>query len=138
MSQDIGGTDFWTVGLGANAGWLSMAEYADIVFYVTIGATWNAADQLDDLHLEQATDAVGTGAKVIAGRNLDQTAANAAGETFSLDCKSEDLDVDGGFTHVRCMIAEGGNTGQDDVSCTYIRTTGRFLNANESGCTATV
>jgi hypothetical protein len=138
-TQDIGGTDFWTVGIGANAGWVSMEEYSDFCAFVTIGATWNAADQLDGLYLEQATSAAGAGAKAMTvAKNLNQTAANAAGESFSLDCAAEDLDVDGGFLYVRCMISEAGNTGQDDVSVTYVRTGGRYLNANESGCTATV
>lgn len=138
-TQDIGGTDFWTVGIGANAGWVLMEEYSDFCAFVTIGATWNAADQLDGLFLQQATSAAGAGAKAMTvAKNLNQAAPNAAGESFSLDCATEDLDVDGGFNYIRCMISEAGNTGVDNVSVTYIRSGGRFLNANESACTATV
>lgn len=138
-TQDIGGTDFWTVGIGANAGWVLMEEYVVFAAFVTIGATWNAADQLDGLYLEQATTAAGAGAKALTNaKNLNQVAANTAGESFSLQCKTEDLDVDGGFNYVRCMISEAGNTGQDDVSVTYVRTVCRYANVNESGCTAYV
>ena len=139
-TQDIGGTDYWTVGLGATAGWVSMAGYHDFCAFVTIDATnWNAADQLDGLYLEQATTAIGGGVKAMTVvKNLNQTAANTAGESFSLDCSAEDLDVDGGFLYVRCMVSEAGDTGVDNVTVTYVRMLPRFANANESGCTATV
>ena len=138
---DIGGTDYWTAGLGATAGWVLMEEYDAFCAYVTLATTllWNAADQLDGLYLEQATSAIGAGAKAMTvAKNLNQTAANTAGESFSLECKGEDLDVDGGFCYVRCMISEVGNTGTDNVTCTYVRWIGRFNQNNESGCTATV
>ena len=80
---DIGGTDYWTAGLGANAGWVPLAEYDALCAYVTLATTllWNAADQLDGLYLEQATDAIGTGAKAMTVvKNLNQAAANTAGE----------------------------------------------------------
>ena len=94
-SQDVGGTDFWTVGIGATAGWVHMENYDSFCAFVTIGATWNAADQLDGLYLEQATTAIGAGAKAMTvAKNLNQAGVNAAGESFSLECKGEDLDVD--------------------------------------------
>jgi len=138
-TQDIGGTDFWTIGLGATAGWVLLEEYQTFCAFVTIGATWDAADQLDGLYLEQATTAIGGGVKALTNaKNLNQVAVNAAAETFSLECKGEDLDVDGGFCYVRCMISEAGNTGTDNVSCTYVRSACRYANDNESGCTAHV
>lgn len=137
-TQDIGGTDFWTVGLGATAGWVLLENYQSFCAFVEL-YTWNAADQLDSMYLEQATTAIGGGIKALTNaKNLNQVAANTTGETFSLECKGEDLDVDGGFCYVRCYLAEGGNTGEDSVGLTYIRTVCRYANANESGCTATV
>jgi len=139
-TEDIGGTDFWTVGAGATAGWVSMEEYDSFLAHVWLGPNaWNAADQLDECHLEQATSAIGAGAKAMTvAKNLDQVAANTLFESFTLECKGEDLDVDGGFTFVRCMVSEAGNTGQDDATVTYIRRVGRYNNNNESGATATV
>lgn len=139
-TEDIGGTDFWTVGAGANAGWVDMEEYDAFCAYVWLGPNaWNAADQLDQLFLQQATTAAGAGAKALTvAKNLNQVAANTLFESFSLECRGDELDVDGGFHFVRCMVSEAGNTGQDDCTVTYIRTKCRYANDNESGCTAHV
>jgi hypothetical protein len=139
-TEDIGGTDFWTVGAGATAGWVSMEEYDAFLAHVWLGPNaWNAADQVDELFLQQATDAVGTGAKALTvAKNLNQAAVNTLFESFTLECRGDELDVDGGFTFVRCYVAEAGNTGQDDCTVTYIRTKCRYANDNESGATAHV
>ena len=135
-TQDIGGTDYWTAGLGATAGWVDMAYYDLFYAQVAVGATWNAADQLDELHLEQATTAIGGGAKEVC--NIDQVAANTAGEIFVLELKSEDLDVDGGFHYVRAYCSEGGNTGTDNVSITYVRANCRNATDDLVGATQAI
>jgi len=111
--QDIGGTN-------ANTDWVSMAGYERVYAYVQIGSSWNASDDLDECRLEQATDSAGTGAKDLTtdsstgGYDTD-TPIDAAGNFVVLEAKAEDFDVEGGFTYVRLYVAEGGNTGVDNV-----------------------
>ena len=135
---DIGGTDIHN-GV-ATANWIDMALFDSLLFYVSVGPTWNAADQLDDLHINQASDATGTGTKALApnAKNLDQTAANTAGEDFILECKAADLDTEGGFHWVRLECAEAGNTGTDQVVVTLLKVNGRFQYDDMSAVTDNV
>lgn len=116
--QDIGGTY-------ATTDWVSLAEYDGVFAYVQLG-TWNATDDLDECRLEQATDSSGTGAKDLttdaSGGNYDTDAPiDAAGNFVVLEAKPEDMDVANGFTHVRLYVAEGGNTGTDNVGGFLLR-----------------
>lgn len=117
-TSDIGGTN-------ASTGWVSMAGFEKIFAYVEVG-TFNAADDLDECRLEQATDSSGTGAKDLttdaSGGNYDtDNPVDADGDFVILEAMAEDLDVAGGFTHVRLYVAEGGNTGVDNVTGVLIR-----------------
>ena len=117
-TADIGGTN-------ASTGWVSMAGFTRIFAYAEIG-TWNASDDLDECRLEQATDASGTGAKDLttdaaAGNYDTSNPVDADGDFVILEAKVEDMDVAGGFTHVRLYVAEGGNTGTDNVTGFLIR-----------------
>lgn len=117
-TADIGGTN-------ASTSWVSMKGYDGVYAKVILG-TWNASDDLDECRLEQATDASGTGAKDLTtdGSGLNYDTANpvdADGDTVVLEAKAEDLDVANGFTHVRLYVAEGGNTGVDNVTGVLIR-----------------
>lgn len=116
--QDIGGTYGTT-------DWVSMAEFDQVFAYVQLG-TWNASDDLDECRLEQATDSSGTGAKDLttdaSGGNYDTAnPIDAAGDFVILEAKAEDLDVANGFTHVRLYVAEGGNTGTDNIGGFLVR-----------------
>lgn len=133
-TADIGGTN-------ASTAWVPMAEFERIFAYVEIG-TWNATDDLDTCKLEQATDASGTGAKDLttsgAGLNYDTgNPVDADGDFVILEARAEDLDVDGGFTHVRLYVAETGNTGTDNVTGFLIRYGARFKHAERNGAAAT-
>lgn len=117
-TADIGGTN-------ASTGWVSMKDFQKVFGYVEIG-TWNATDDLDECRLEQAQDASGTGAKDLttdaSGGNYDtNNPVDADGDFVILEAKAEDLDVANGFTHVRLYVAEGGNTGVDNVTGFLIR-----------------
>ena len=117
-TADIGGTN-------ASTAWVSMKGF-DAVYAKVILGTWNATDDLDTCKLEQATDSSGTGAKDLttSGSGLNYDTANpidADGDTVVLEAKAEDLDVAGGFTHVRLYVAETGNTGTDNVTGVLIR-----------------
>ena len=116
---DIGGTDIHN-GV-ATANWIDLALYDRIMFVVEVGPTWNAADQLDDLHINQANTAAGGATKaLVPAHNIDQTAANTTGERFCLECTAADCDTENGFHWVRLECAEAGNTGPDEVRATAI------------------
>ena len=110
--HDIGGTN-------AQTAWVKLDEFECAFAYVQLG-TWNASDDLDECRLEQATSSAGAGAKDLttdaSGGNYDtDNPIDAAGNFVILECQKEDLDVKNGFTYVRLYVAEGGNTGVDNV-----------------------
>ena len=135
---DIGGTDIHN-GV-ATANWIDLSLYDSVMFVVSVGPTWNAADQLDDLHINQASDAIGTGTKTLApnAKNIDQIAVNTAGELFTLECKAADCDTEGGFHFVRLECSEAGNTGTDQVTAFVILSEARFQYDNLSAATEDV
>lgn len=117
-TADIGGTHTETA-------WLPMKDFQQLYAKVELG-TWNATDDLDECRLEQAQDASGTGAKDLTSDAADgdydtDTPVDAAGNFVILEATAEDLDVANGFNHVRLYVAEGGNTGVDNVTGVLIR-----------------
>jgi hypothetical protein len=133
-TADIGGTN-------ASSSWVSMAGYERIFAYVEIG-TWNATDDLDECRLEQATDSSGTGAKDLttdaSGGNYDtDNPVDADGNFVILQAKVSDMDVAGGFTHVRLYLAEGGNTGVDNVTGFLVRYGAKDKHAEQNGAAVT-
>lgn len=117
-TADIGGTN-------ASTPWVSMKDFEGVYAKVILG-TWNASDDLDECRLEQAQDASGTGAKDLttdaSGGNYDtDNPVDADGDTVVLEAKAEDLDAANGFTHVRLYVAEGGNTGVDNITGLLMR-----------------
>ena len=110
---DIGGTN-------VASPWRSMAQFEEVVAHVQIGTTWNAADDLDQCQLQQATSSGGAGAKALtrsgAGTGYDTgNPIDATGNFVRLAARAEDLDSANGFHYVRVIAAEGGNTGVDEV-----------------------
>lgn len=87
-----------------SSGWVDMATYEAILAIVFAG-TLGASATLD-AKLEQATSAAGAGAKDIAGKAITQLtqAGTDSDKQALIECRSEDLDVDNGFTHVRLTI----------------------------------
>ncbi len=129
---DIGGTN--SAASDDAVHWVSMAEFDRFLCLVEVG-TWNAADDLDTCKLEQATSSAGAGKKDLttsaSGGNYDtDNPVDADGDNVLLECRAEDLDVSGGFTHVRVYLAETGNTGVDNVSAVYVRCMARYARAN--------
>lgn len=106
---DIGGTN-------AQAGSIDMRKWNSVFAYVEVG-TWNATDDLDECRLEQGD---GTNWKDLttdaSGGNYDtDNPVDADGDFVILEATDEDLDVANGFYLVRLYVAEGGNTGTDNV-----------------------
>ncbi len=135
---DIGGTDIHN-GV-ATANWIDMALFDQIAFYVIVGPTanetWNAADQLDNLHINQANTAIGGGTKaLVPAVNIDQTAANTALETFTLECTAAHCDTENGFRWVRLECSEGGNTGDDYCIVGVIKYGARYQASDMAGVT---
>jgi len=117
---DIGGTNAQNSG-----GWLSMEGYARVMAYVELG-TWNAGDDLDECRLQQASDSSGTGAKDLttdaSGGDYDtDSPIDADGDFVIIEARAEDLDADNSFNHIRLYVAEGGNSGTDNITGFVIR-----------------
>lgn len=122
-TADIGGTN-------AATDWVSMVDF-DRVYAKVILGTWNATDDLDECRLEQATSAAGANAKdlttdAVSGNYDTSAPVDADGNTVVLEAKAEDFDVANGFTFVRLYVAEGGNTGVDNVTGVLIRHGARY------------
>ena len=118
-TADIGGTS-------ANTGWLSMKNFARALFYVELG-TWDSGDDLDECRIQQATDSSGTSAKDLtsdeSGGNYDTDTdiIDADGNFVIIEIRAEDMDVDNGFDYIRGYVAEGGNSGADNVTGVMVR-----------------
>lgn len=110
-TADIGGTE-------VASPWMKLADFERFYAKFKLIATWT--DAITTAIIEQAQDAVGTGAKAITtsasgGDYNTDTPINAAGETVVLECRNQDLDANNEFTHVRARVAATGNTGVDNV-----------------------
>lgn len=119
-TSDIGGTNAQNSG-----GYLSMKNYSRVMAYVELG-TWNASDDLDECRLQQATDSSGTSVKDFttdaSGGDYDtDNPIDADGDFVIIEARAEDLDVDNGFDHIRLYVAEGGNSGTDNVTGVVVR-----------------
>jgi len=117
---DIGGTNAQN-----NGGYLSMKNFSRVMLYVEIG-TWDSGDDLDECRLQQATDSSGTSVKDFttdaSGGDYDtDNPVDADGDFVIIEARAEDMDVDNGFDFVRLYVAEGGNTGVDNVAGVLIR-----------------
>ena len=120
VEQDIGGTN-----ASNDGGYLSMKNYASALFYVELG-TWDSGDDLDECRIQQATDSSGTSVKDLttdaSGGNYDtDNPIDADGDFVIIEIRGEDMDVDNGFDFIRGYVAEGGNTGVDNVMGVLIR-----------------
>jgi hypothetical protein len=133
-TTDIGGTN-------VASSWVSMEGWDRIFAYAEIG-TWNAADDLDECRLQQATDVNGGGAKDLtsdaSGGNYDtDNPVDADGNFVILEARAADLDVDGGFGFVRLYLAEGGNTGVDNVTGFLMRCDASYQRPQLNGAAST-
>ena len=117
-TADIGGTS-------ANSGWLSMKGFARAMAGIELG-TWNASDDLDECRFQQATASSGTSAKDLttdaSGGDYDTAnPVDSDGNQVQIEIRAEDLDTDNGFDYIRLYLAEGGNSGVDNVTAFVIR-----------------
>lgn len=93
-----------------------------------------------DAKLRQATDSSGTGVKDITGKAITQI-VKASGDTKQvfIECRSEDLDVTNGFTHVCLSVTIG--TAASIFNAALLGVNPRFFPAsafNQAGVVQTV
>lgn len=92
-------------------GWVSMADFGSVMAIVMAGTLGSSATV--DAKLEQASDSSGTGAKDISGKaitQMTQAGTDQSDDQAIINCRSEELDVDNSFTHVRLSITVGTAT----------------------------
>ena len=89
-------------------GFASMANHQRAFVALHVGNMAQGATV--DLQLWQATDAIGTGAKIIAGKATTQLtqAGGDAGSTVGVEVRTEEMDVDGGFSYLGSTITVTG------------------------------
>lgn len=86
--------------------WLPVSDVQAILAVIQTGVMGAAATV--DAKLLQATDAAGTGAKDITGKAITQLVkATNDNDQAMINCRSDELDVEGGFTHVQLSITVG-------------------------------
>jgi len=85
----------------------SMANHQRGVVILILGGMAQGATV--DLVLMQAQDAAGTGAKVIAGKAMTQLtqAAGDGGDIVAIELRTEELDVNNGFSFVGAILTIG-------------------------------
>jgi len=92
-------------GLGThNSAWVSLQDYHRAWFVLNLG---DIQIGTLDAGIQQAQDATGTGAKAITGKTITQLTAADGSDMVCIELQTEELDVDGGFEHVRFYITLG-------------------------------
>lgn len=114
-TADIGGTN-------ATTSDVSMKNYGRAMAYVELG-TWNGSDDLDECRIEEydgsSRQEVTTDA---SGGNYDtDNPVDADGDFVIIEIEGADLDVDDDFDRIRLYVAEGGNSGVDNVTACLMR-----------------
>lgn len=85
-------------------GWINMGLFEAIQAIILAGALGTSATL--DAKLQQATDASGTGVKDITGKAITQLteAGTDSDKQAIINCHSDELDVNNGFSHVRLSM----------------------------------
>ena len=91
----------------ATTGWISLAMHNGLLAVIQTGALGTGATV--DAKVQQALDAVGTGAKDIAGKAISQIIkATGDNKQALINVKPEDLDTVAGIGFVRLAVTVGG------------------------------
>jgi hypothetical protein len=109
------------------SGWVSMANFHSIAALIQTGVL--GASATIDAKLRQATDSSGTGAKDITGKAITQIVkATGDNKQAMIEARSEDLDVNNGFTYVALSVTVG--TAASIFNAALIGNNARFLPAS--------
>lgn len=95
--------------------WVPMSTF-HVVLAIILAGVIEATGTID-AKLEQAQDSSGTGAKDITGKAITQlTAAGTDSDKQAIiNCRSDELDLNNGFTHVRLSMT-GGTASADSAA----------------------
>lgn len=108
-------------------GWISMADFQSVQAIVMTGTLGTAATV--DAKLEQAQSGSGTGVKDLTGAEITQIVkATGDDKQAIIECWAEDLDLVGGFTHVRLSMTVG--TATSDAGAIVMGMNKRYLPAS--------
>lgn len=90
-----------------STGWVSMANWRTAMAVIQAGALGTSATL--DAKIEQATSSGGAGAKDITGKAITQLtkAGSDDNKQAIINLRQDDLDMNGGFTHVRLTLTVG-------------------------------
>ena len=91
-----------------NTGYVSLEEYHRAIIMLT-GGTPGGASTID-IDIEEATTAGGIGAQNLAGKSITTLVAADAGETIYIEVRTEELDVDGGYSFINAEVDVGVDT----------------------------
>ncbi len=113
--QDIGGTN-------AQTDWVDMLNYSRAVAFAVLG-TWNATDDVDESKIQSSDDSSGSNTAEVttdaSGGNYDtDSPIDADGDFIITEIRGENIDVDNANAQrwIRYYVAEGGNTGTDNIA----------------------
>jgi len=109
----------------ATSGWISMAEFGQILAVVMAGDLGTNATI--DAKLQQATNASGAGAKDITGKavtQLTQAGTDKSNKQALINLRAEEIDRRNGFTHVRLSVTVA--TATSDLAAVVLGTRARY------------
>lgn len=112
-------------------GWVAMSTYEQVQGIVLAGTLGTSATI--DAKLEQATDGSGTGAKDVTGKSitqLTQAGTDQSDKQAIINCRSDELDVDNDFTHVRLSVTVG--TATSDMAALLLGHNARYQPATDA------
>jgi hypothetical protein len=104
--------------------YVSMADFETMMAIIMVGTM--ASTSTVDAKLVQATDSSGTGVKDISGKAITQLteAGNDSDKQAIINCRSDELDVANGFTHVAVVMTVG--TAASDAGAILLGFDGRY------------
>ena len=110
--------------------WVAMADWETILAVVLAGTLGSSATL--DAKLEQATDSSGSGAIAITGKAITQLTdgGSDSDKQALINCTGAELDVAGGFTHVRLSMTVA--TATSDVAGLIIGQGARYGPASDN------
>lgn len=90
----------------SSTSWIAAANFFRFMGVVQVGAITGTVDA----KFQQATTSTGTGAKDVTGKSITQVAATGDNRQAVINCRHDDLDIDGGFDYIRLTVTPTGGT----------------------------
>ncbi|MFA6076343.1 MAG: hypothetical protein WC778_11000 [Negativicutes bacterium] len=118
----------------AVSGWIPVKNYLNFVAIISTGVLGTAATV--DAKVQQATSSGGAGAKDITGKAITQIVkATGDGKQAIINFRPQDLDTNGGFTHVQLSVTVAAAA---SLISAEILGASRFMPANDLNPAAVV